>query len=176
MFLPGVNRIQTFDNGKAANNFGLELEGRMEARHFSRTLRRWTVLSNLTLITSEIELDERNRGIQTSSQRPLQGQSPYVVNMQLQYDRSTWGFSSTLLYNMIGKRITEVGTNDIPDTYEQPFGQLDFVASQKIQKNWTLSLRAKNLLDPEIESTQGDEIVRSQKRGRNFSLNLGAIF
>lgn len=176
MFLPGVNRIQTFDNAKAANNFGVELEGRMGIRHFSRALRRWTVLSNLTFIRSEIELDARNSGIQTSASRPLQGQSPYVVNMQLQYDRTNWGFSSTLLYNMVGKRITEVGTNDIPDTYEQPFGQLDFVASQKIQKNWTLSLRARNLLDPEIEATQGNEVVRAQKRGRIFSLNLGAVF
>lgn len=176
MFLPGVNRIQTFDNAKAANNFGFELEGRVGARHFSRTLRRFTVLSNLTLIQSEIELDERNKGIQTSASRPLQGQSPYVVNMQLQYDHSTLGFSSTVLYNIVGKRITEVGTNDIPDTYEQPFGQLDFVASQRLAKNYSINFRARNLLDPEIESTQGDEVVRSQKRGRVFQINLGAVF
>lgn len=176
MFLPGVNRIQTFDNAKAANNFGLELEGRVGIRHFSRSLRRFTVLSNLTLITSEIELDERNRGIQTSSSRPLQGQSPYVVNMQLQYDHDTLGFSSTVLYNVVGKRITEVGTNFIPDTYEQPFGQLDFVASQRIAKNYSINFRARNLLDPDVESTQADEIVRSQRRGRIFQVNLGAVF
>jgi hypothetical protein len=176
MFLPGVNRIQTFDNAKAANNFGFEFEGRMGLRHFSRTFRRFTFLSNLTLIRSEIELDERNKGIQTSSARPLQGQSPYVVNVQLQYDLPNKGFTSTVLYNIVGKRITEVGTNEIPDTYEQPFGQLDFVATKSIQKNWTVSLRARNLLDPEIESTQGDEIVRRLQRGRVFSLNLGAVF
>ncbi len=176
MFLPGVNRIQTFDNAKAAENFGLELEGRVGVRHFSRTLRRFTVLTNLTLISSEIELDERNRGIQTSSSRPLQGQSPYVVNMQLQYDHSTLGFSTTLLYNVVGKRITEVGTNDIPDTYEQPFGQLDLVASKRIAKNYSINFRARNLLDPEVESTQANEIVRSQRRGRLFQVNLGAVF
>ena len=134
MFLPGVNRIQTFDNAKAADNFGVELEGRMGLRHFSRTLRRWTVLSNLTFIRSQIELDERNSGIQTSSSRPLQGQSPYVVNVQLQYDLPNYGFSSTMLYNIVGKRITEVGTNDIPDTYEQPLAS-STVASKSIQKN-----------------------------------------
>lgn len=175
MFLPGVNRLQSFDNALAAENFGLELEGRVGARHFSRFFRRWTVLTNLTLISSEIELDARNSGIQTSSSRPLQGQSPYVVNMQLQYDLPTSGFSGALLYNIVGKRITEVGTNDIPDTYEQAFGQLDFVLSQKISKNWSMSFRGRNLLNPEVESTQSDEIVRSQKRGRFFSLNLGFV-
>lgn len=176
LFLPGVNRIQTFDNAKAAENYGIEFEGRVGARHFSRFLRRWTVLSNLTLIKSEIELDEENQGTQTSTSRPLQGQSPYVVNVQLQYDRPVWGFSSTLLYNVVGKRITEVGTNGIPDTFEQPFGQLDFVATQRLAANWTVSLRARNLLNPEVMSTQGEETVRSQRRGRIYGLVLGAVF
>jgi TonB-dependent receptor len=176
LFLPGVNRIQTFDNAKAAQNYGVEFEGRVGLRHFSRPLRRWTVLSNLTYINSEIELSEENRGTQTSSSRPLQGQSPYVINMQLQYDRPQWGLSTTLLYNVVGKRITEVGTNSIPDTYEQPFEQLDLVATKRINDNWTVSLRARNLLNPEIESTQNDEFVRSQRRGRIFNLVVGAVF
>jgi len=175
MFLPGVNRLQTFDNAQIGRASGLELEGRVGARHFSRFLRRWTVLSNLTLIQSEIELDARTSGIQTSSARPLQGQSPYVVNMQLQYDRPTSGFSGAVMYNIVGKRITEVGTNNIPDTYEQAFGQLDFIMSQKISKNWSLSFRGRNLLNPEVQSTQSEDIVRSQKRGRFFSLNLGFV-
>ncbi len=176
LFLPGVNRIQTFDNAKAAQNYGVEFEGRVGLRHFSRPLRRWTVLSNLTYIESKIELSEQNLGTQTSKSRPLQGQSPYVINMQLQYDRPQWGLSTTLLYNIVGKRITEVGTNRIPDTYEQPFEQLDFVATQRIGDKWTVSLRARNLLNPEIESTQADEVVRSQKRGRIYGLVLGAVF
>jgi outer membrane receptor protein involved in Fe transport len=176
LFLPGVNRIQTFDNAKAAQNYGVEFEGRVGLRHFSRPLRRWTVLSNLTYIESEIELSEQNLGTQTSKSRPLQGQSPYVINMQLQYDRPQWGLSTTLLYNIVGKRITEVGTNRIPDTYEQPFEQLDFVATQRLGDKWTVSLRARNLLNPEIESTQADEVVRSQKRGRIYGLVLGAVF
>ncbi len=176
LFLPGVNRIQTFDNAKAAQNYGVEFEGRVGLRHFSRPLRRWTVLSNLTYINSEIELSAQNKGTQTSSSRPLQGQSPYVINMQLQYDRPQWGLTTTLLYNVIGKRITEVGTNSIPDTYEQPFEQLDFVATKRIGDRWTMSLRARNLLNPEVESTQGDEMVRSLRRGRIFGVVMGAVF
>ncbi len=176
VFLSGVNPIQTFENAKAAQNYGVELEGRVGLRHFSRPLRRWTVLSNVSFINSEIELGSQSKGEQTSKSRPLQGQSPYVLNFQLQYDRPKWGLSTTLLYNVIGKRITEVGTNRTPDTYEQPFEQLDFVATQRLADNWTLSLRARNLLNPQIESTQGDDVVRSQKRGRVYGLVLGAVF
>jgi outer membrane receptor protein involved in Fe transport len=174
MFIAGPNNIQSFANAPEANNLGLELEGRAGLRHFSRALRRWTLLANVTFIQSQIVLADQ--GAQTSLNRPLQGQSPYVFNTQLQYDRPAWGFSSTLLYNIIGKRITEVGTNQIPDTYEQPFGQLDYVASLALKNNWTLSFRARNLLDPKVEATQANEIVRSFKRGRNFAFVMGASF
>ncbi len=176
MFVPGVNRIQTFDNAQAAENFGLEIESRLSLRHLARPLRRWTVLSNLTLISSNIVLDERNRGIQTSDSRPLQGQSPYVVNFQVQYDRPFWGLYASLLYNVVGERITEVGTNGIPDTYEQPAGQLDFVASKKFAKTWTMSMRAKNLLNPAVESFQSNQLVRSFRRGRTVGVSIGAAF
>jgi outer membrane receptor protein involved in Fe transport len=175
-FKSGGNRIQTFENAKSAENVGVELEGRMGLRNFSRALRRWTVLSNVSFIRSAIEINDGLSGIQTSKERPLQGQSPYVINLQLQYDYPSWGFTSTVLYNTIGKRITEVGINKSPDIYEQPVNQLDFVASKAIKNNWTVSLRGRNLLDPEVESTQGDEVVRSFKRGRTFSLVLGAVF
>lgn len=176
MFEPGVNLTQTFDNAKSAENYGVEFETRVGLRHTTRHLRRWSVLSNLTLVESKIELDERSRGVQTSPVRPLQGQSPYMVNFQLQYDRPLWGFSATALYNVIGERITEVGTRDIPDTYEQPFHQVDFVASKTIDKTWGISFRAKNLLDPEVKSRQRNETVRVTQYGRSFGVSLNASF
>jgi outer membrane receptor protein involved in Fe transport len=176
MFVPGVNRIQTFSNAMAAENFGLELESRIGLRKLSRIFRRWSILSNLTFIRSEIELDEKSKGIQTSQQRPLQGQAPYVVNFQLQYDRPLWDFSATLLYSLVGERISEVGTNNIPDTYQNPSQQLDFVASKAISKVWTVALKAKNLLDPAIESFQDKELVRKTHNGRSIGLNMTAIF
>lgn len=176
MFVPGVNRIQTFSNARAAENFGLELESRIGLRKLTRILRRWSILTNLTFIRSEIELDEKSKGVQTSQQRPLQGQAPYVVNFQLQYDRPIWEFSATLLYSLVGERISEVGTNNIPDTYQNPSHQLDFVASKAISKVWTVALKAKNLLDPAIESFQDKELVRKTHNGRSIGLNMTGIF
>jgi outer membrane receptor protein involved in Fe transport len=176
VFLSGPNRIQSFRNALAANNYGIEFEGRMGARHISRYFRRWTLLSNVSFIKSQIEISPDSASSQTSSSRPLQGQSPYVLNLQIQYDRPVLGFTATLLYNMIGERITEVGVNGIPDIYEQPFGQLDLVASHKLKPNWTLSFRARNLLDPAIEATQNSEVVRSMRRGRAFGVTVGGVF
>lgn len=176
MFKPGVNNIQTFANASSATNFGLEFESRIGLRRVSRSLRRWSLLGNLTLIKSQIELSPDNRGIQTTDSRPLQGQSPFVVNFQIQYDRPLWGLSATLLYNAVGPRITEVGTNQRPDTYEQTIHQVDFVASKKIYKTWNLGFKIANLLDPAIEAKQGDELVRSTHRKRYAALNMSAVF
>lgn len=176
LFLPGVNKIQSFSNAKGAKNFGIEIEGRMNFRYLSRFLRRWSLLANISYIQSNILLDSETLATQTSLSRPLQGQSPYTANLQIQYDRPSLGFAGTLSYNVIGKRITQVGTNGIPDSYEQPIHQLDLLLSEKIDESWTVSFRARNILDPEIKTTQLDEVVRSQKRGRLFSLVLGAVF
>jgi hypothetical protein len=35
-----------------------------------------------------------------------------------------------------------------------------------------MKLRARNLLDPSVEYTQGSEIARQYRRGREFSLSL----
>lgn len=176
MFVPGVNRIQTFANAKGAQNYGVELESRLGLRQATRALRRWSILANLTLIQSEIELDETAKGIQTSDRRPLQGQAPYVVNFQLQYDRPLWNLSATLLYSIVGERITEVGTNEIPDTLERPYHQVDFVASKSISKSWSVALRAKNLLDPRIESYQGSELVKQSRNGRVMGVSLSGTY
>jgi outer membrane receptor protein involved in Fe transport len=175
-FEPSDNLRKTFANAKEARNAGLEFETRVDLRRLHRELRRWSFIANLSLIRSRIVLGPEAIGQQTSSERPLQGQSPWVANLQLQYDRPTEKRSATLLYNAVGPRITEVGTNFRPDIYEQPFHQLDLVASQGLNKNFSLSLKLKNLLDPEARYTQGGNLVRAAKKGRSANASLSASF
>ncbi len=50
------------------------------------------------------------KGLVKEKDRPLQGQSPYIVNAGLYYTSSEKiGLSASLLYNIIGKRIVGVG-------------------------------------------------------------------
>jgi len=174
MFQPGDKLIKTFINAPSAYSAGIEIEGRYSLRNVSRELRRWSLTSNLSLIQSKVEIDA-NSGNQTSKERPLQGQSPYVANFQLFYDRPQLKITSGLIYNVVGRRITEVGTNAKPDVYEEPSHQLDWVFNQKID-DWGYGLKAKNLLDAKSKSTQGDEIVRLKKKGRSYAINLSAYF
>ncbi|MBD8527029.1 TonB-dependent receptor domain-containing protein [Pseudomarimonas arenosa] len=127
---------------------------------------------NYAYIDSEIDLGA-NAGIQTSAQRPLQGQSPYVGNLSLSYLPEDGGVEATLLYNVFGERISKVGESGVPDEYEQPFHQLDFTLSKQLPwYGWKTKLRLRNLLDPEVEFTQGSEVSRSYKKGREIALSV----
>ncbi len=174
IFLPGDKLVKSFMNAPGATNYGAEVEGRYSLRGMARSLRRWSLSSNVSVIKSNVEIDA-TQGNQTSKVRPLQGQSPYVANVQLFYDRPQYKLTSGLIYNIVGRRITEVGTNARPDVYEEPVHQLDFVFNQNYG-DWGYGLRARNLLDPVAKSTQGDEIVRARQRGRTYVFNLTAYF
>lgn len=174
MFQPGDKLIKTFVNAPSAYSAGVELEGRYSLRNVSRDLRRWSIASNFSYIKSEVEIDNK-QGNQTSKTRPLQGQSPYVANFQLFYDRPQFKITSGLIYNVVGRRITEVGTNSRPDIYEEPVHQLDFVFNQKID-DLGYGIKIKNILDAKSKSTQGDEVVRLKKKGRSYAISLSAYF
>jgi outer membrane receptor protein involved in Fe transport len=176
VFEPGPNLRKTFANAASAENRGVELEGRYGLMNLSRFLRRWTLQGNVAVVQSEVALNKKEAGILTSESRPLQGQSPYVANMQILYDRPAPQITAGLVYNIVGKRITEVGTSERPDIYEQPTHQVDAIYSQKIGKDWSYNLRARNLLDPANESTQGDKVVRTRKRGRSYALSVTHFF
>jgi hypothetical protein len=128
--------------------------------------------ANYAWIKSDVELTRATAGISTNLERPLQGQSPYVINFQLGWQPEDGRSEATLLYNISGRRISEVGVQFIPDVFEEPAGQLDFVFARELWPDWELKVRARNLLDPKIEFTVGDEIRREFKRGREVVVSL----
>ena len=175
VILPGAAQITSFDNAQSAENLGVEFEFYTDLEFVSRWWgepewwSRWYVNSNYAWIDSTITLSEQNSSVQTSDSRPLQGQSPYVLNVQLGYDDLDRGINAALLYNQFGARIVDVGTNGAPDLYEQPRAVLDFVYSQKFGDHWKFKFRGTNLLDAEVEITQGDKTRRSFSLGREYT-------
>ena len=87
------------------------------------------------MIFSEVSLGnvDANGNKIASTSRPLQGQSPYLINAGFQYDGEK-GTNISLLYNRIGERLALVGNSDFGDIYEQPRNLLDFQISQKVMK------------------------------------------
>ena len=67
--------------------------------------------------------------------RPLQGQSPYIINSGIQYLSLENGWSVTVNYNKIGPRIYIVGSKNEPDIWEQGRDMIDLQLGKSLLKN-----------------------------------------
>jgi outer membrane receptor protein involved in Fe transport len=121
---PGTNTFNIL-NTKQATAYGVELEYRKKL-DFIKALKNVTVTGNLSYIYSKVNDTTGNIN------RPLQGQSPYLINIGINYDLEKSGFSATLLFNQIGRRILFVGNEAISDIWEAPRPLLDLQLAKKI--------------------------------------------
>ncbi len=161
----------TYENAEGAHNYGLELEARQNLGIISEALNKFSINTNAALISSQVVLPE-GIGIQTSSERPLQGQCPYIVNVSVGYEDPNWGISGAMTYNVLGSRLSEVGNHGVPDVYEQARGQLDTTFSRVVADDFKLSFSAKNLLNPDVYYKMGDADYLRYKIGRSFSFGV----
>lgn len=170
----GTDISLTWNNAEAATNAGLELEARSRLAFLSASLQDFYGSVNVAVIRSNVELGDQ-AAASTSKSRPLQGQSPYVINAQFGYDDAAEegnGIQAALLYNRFGPRISEVGRFGLPDVYERPNHRLDAVYAQRLGKGLQLKAKASNLLNPTITFEQADRVVQEFSLGRDVSLEL----
>ena len=174
----------TFDNRKEASVYGVEFEGRKNLAFIDPLLDVFSVGGNLSLIGSETELTDdefsAKRGLVRGAKRTRQlyDQSPYIINLDLNYDNPSAGTTVGLIYNIAGPRITIASLNT-EDVFEQPAPGLDFVLSQKLGRNLTAKFTAKNLLNPTFKRTYGENssfIYSSYKKGMSFGASLSYEF
>lgn len=149
----GGDLIRSFANARAAATVGAELEAHKELLFAGHGLRGLAVGGNLSLVYSRVDLSGVV-GQQTSKERALQGQSPYVLNAFVELDRPDWGLQVRALYNVFGERIDQVGAFGLPDKYEQPRHQLDLTISQRLRGGWSLRLSGKNLVNSPVHIVQ----------------------
>lgn len=125
-FNPSSGGASTYNflNAKEANSFGAELEIRKRL-DFSEALKNFTFLGNVSYIYNRVSK------IGNDAERPMQGQSPYLLNAGIQYDLEEYGITTTLLFNQIGRRITFVGGGDQPAIWENPRPLFDFQVTKK---------------------------------------------
>lgn len=147
---PGVVNSISFQNVPTASSYGLELEFRvLLATLFksdsSRILNNLTAFSNLAIIRSVVDVKDVLGS--TSSSRPLQGQSPYVLNAGIQYLDAELGMSFSVSYNKVGSRISVVGNVYEPDIWESSRAFLDLQATKSLWKNRIeIKVNAQNIL------------------------------
>ena len=170
---------------KPATILGVEVEARKSLDFVAEQFKGLTLGANITLIKSIATLNrvellaKQSVDPDTPDTRPLYGQSPYIINLDLNYDHPTSGTSFTIGANLTGERLVLVTTRG-PDIYEHPATSLDVAISQKFLKHWTARFSVRNLLDPDYLTTYGTSsdgnVFQSYKRGRTFGLSLSAEF
>ncbi len=170
--VPGPDRLVSFGNADGGHNMGVEVEARQGFGFVADALRDVYLAGNVALVRSRVELDPDDDSVATSDARALEGQSPYALNLQLGWEELDAGHHATLLYNVAGPRIVEVGVAGAPDVFEAPRHQLDLVGQIGLGHGLALKLKAKNLLDLEIERTQGAGVTQRYRAGRSFSVGL----
>lgn len=176
------DNVYSFDNALSAQNYGVELE-------LKKSLESWVNIKNLVLSVnaSLIFSDVQFADVLNERERPLQGQSPYVINAALFYQSDKLGLSSSLMYNIMGKRIMvaaelNAGAVVSPDIYEMERHVVDFSLNKKMGKNLELKFGIKDLLAQDVVTQQTfvnaskpeetiDLVNRRYNNGRTYSLS-----
>ena len=176
----------TYQNVDEGTVLGLEIEARKKLDFIHSFLNNFQFGFNLSLVNSVVDIPKEklrqfllvdpNREVFKDDTRPLQGQSPYLLNLDFGYSNYKSGTSANVHYNVFGKRLAEVTSDATPDVYEQPLSLLNFILSQKLVKGLSFKFSAKNILDSKIRFVheyKGSEYVRQEHElGRSFSLGL----
>ena len=166
-----TRRNYFFQNAKDANTFGIELEGRKNLRFLggnTEMLSNFSLFANFTYIFSQVTFNDELLGKVVSADRPVQGQSPYLLNGGLQYSSKSTGWNATLLYNRMGNRLTLVGYNSLgfPDVYENPRDVIDLQVSKKIFKGkGEVKLTYGDILNEKMILYENTDKSRSFKKG-----------
>ncbi len=135
-------------NANEANNFGVEFEARLSLARFSEKLAPLTVFGNYAIINSTVKNDDSTKG--QFSNRPLSGQSPYVINAGIQYTNTEKAFDMLLSVNRIGRRIQILATSERNFIWEQSRTVLDFSVTKTFFKKLQVRLTAGDLLAQDL--------------------------
>ena len=174
---PATNTFN-IQNSKSATALGAEFEYRKKLDFLTAGLRNFTFTGNVSYIYSKVKDT-------VLLNRPLQGQSPYLVNLGLQYDIEKVGFTSTLLFNQIGRRILFVGDKSVSDIWEHPRPLLDLQLAQKVlQKKGEIRLGISDIFNKrayfyhdldnneEYKKSSNDVLAIERNYGTNYSLTF----
>ena len=183
----GTNLIYSYKNAKSSSSYGLELDIRKDLGFIGLPGFSWSF--NGALVKSRVKFAKGAK----EENRPMQGQSPYLVNTGIFYRNEKSKLNIALLYNRIGKRIIGVGRSEgssasddnarVPHSYEMPRNVLDFSLGKKWGEHWEINFNVRDILAEKVyykQFAQSDraggkhkrieEVARSYRPGRNIGL------
>jgi len=177
--------LLTYDNiSSDATVGGVEMEIRKNIFNRFNTQReqssRLSAGLNASYIYTDLTLNILNTEPRSSG---LEGASPFLANADLSYsytkkDRS---LMASLIFSYFSNRIHTVGAGGFEDIIEEGVPTLNFAASYKFNKHFSLKAKASNLLNSYYRLTRkssSDEkiILNEFQKGQNISLGLSYEF
>lgn len=194
-----TQKVFSYTNAPDANSYGLELEFRKSLGGLSGNersiLNQFTVFGNMAYIRSTVHVQTSAVGGETQTYtRPMQGQSPYIINGGISYEYPKAGLSATMVYNRIGERIFSIGNGEIPELYEAPRNILDLSISKKFYKKLEAKLTISDMIsnpviyyyniDKKYQMVKGqnafnrsdDFTVIRMRQGTNIGFSLSYLF
>ncbi|MFN9114892.1 MAG: TonB-dependent receptor domain-containing protein, partial [Bacteroidota bacterium] len=125
-------------NLKSSQNLGFELDARKSLSFFrptSKFFKDLYVYGNYSQMSSEVELATSlsDSVKKDTRRRPLQGLSPYSINLGLIYNGNKYGFN--LVYNRFGRRLLFQGDFAFQDIYENPRDVVDIQLYARALRN-----------------------------------------
>lgn len=185
----GTDLIYSYRNADQARSYGLEVDIKKDLSFIGLRGLSWSL--NGALINSQVQFSPGSR----EKDRPMQGQSPYLVNTGLFYTSEALGLDIALLYNRIGRRIIGVGRSEgttgsddnakVPDSYEMPRDVLDLSLSKAIGKHLNLKMNLRDILAEDVvyqqtasvvyadgQAKEIQQITRRYSPGRNLGVSI----
>jgi TonB-dependent receptor len=156
---------RTFQNADSATISGIEIDARKDFslnQSFTKSL---YFAANASVIDSEVTLIG-------GATRALQGAPEYSFNLILGYDDISRGQELTLLFNQSGDTIVDVGVSGQPDIVEEPRLSIDLNYRYYVSETLTIRVKVEDLLDTEIEFTQGGRIFQKYNTGQKFQAGV----
>lgn len=174
-----------------AKVFGGEIELRKNLG-FITGFENFNVNANVSIIESQQEFNQAERenresqlreGETLPDNRQLQGQSPFLINLGINYEGQDDGWKAGFFYNTQGRTLQLVANGSFADVFALPFHNVKFNASKSFGENQsqTITLRMDNLLDDVRESVfesfgAEDQIYSSWRPGQQISLSYSVRF
>lgn len=174
-----ATRSRSWFNSDFAKNYGWELEVRKSLRFLGGYFGNFSVMGNYTKIQSEVDVIDvqgnSTNPIVVKSTRPLQGQSPYMINLSFQFTEPTLGTTMNVLYNKFGRRLDAVGFL-AADIYEEPRTLVDLSITQSIGGGIELKLNVRNLTNQNRILTRDNVTYETTAMGVSYSVQVSTNF
>jgi TonB-dependent receptor len=178
------NRTFTFSNANAAYAAGIEVDFKKNLGFIGgRLFEDMDIVANASIIKSEIHVT--NGSANTIEKRPLQGQSPYVINAGFYYHNDERGITGSLTYNVFGPRLFLVGDKTYGSWGELPRNTVDIAINYPISQKIAFTIAIQDILNQPVQLVQDtngdgkyerdgktDLTIQKFRRGQYFNVGL----